>query len=59
MGIFSWPEEEEECQADHICKALVLGSVMERCSNSKDVSDDLHWDRLDPIRGRVLFRITT
>jgi len=51
MSIFSWPEQEEECQVDHICKALVLGIVMEHRCGGKDSQNDLHWYRLDPIRG--------
>ncbi len=46
-------------QANHVCKALVLRIVGERLGNGEDPMNDLHWHRLDPIRGRVLFRITT
>jgi len=57
-GIFSWTEEKEEGQADHICKALVLGISSESGSDSKDPTNDLDWDWLVSVWRRVLLGVT-
>ena len=53
-GIFTWPEEKKESDADHICKCNIECILGGKCDDH-DATD--HWDGhwFDPVGGWVFF----